>query len=159
MRRSLVLALVLTLLGGALVTPAHAQKKKKKPVTFEESGSFVLGHPATLIGTGIAGAGVTGTEFIGTCGIPASQGLDGYVVELSDEISQVPAEVSVSGSDATGTYDLDMYFFNAECGSVGEQSTENSDEVGAFAAGTKYVLVTAFMGLEVEFTLEATEIR
>lgn len=67
------------------------------------------------------------------------------------------ANVSVSGWDATGMYDLDMYFFNAECSPVGSASTEVADEVGAFAAGTKYILVSAFMGAEVQFELSATQ--
>lgn len=155
MRRVIAFALIVGLLGALSASPAIAKKKKKaKPVTFEASGSFAIGNP------GHFGADVSlvATEFTNTCAIPATQGTDGFVVELSDEISKAPATVSVSGSDATGLYDLDMYFFNAECSPVGAASTEVSDEVGVFAAGTKYIIVSSFMGAEIEFELSATQI-
>ena len=154
MRRVIALALIVGLLGAISAAPAIAKKKKAKPVTFEASGAFAVGHPASFLEVSI-----TGSELANTCAIPVSQGTDGFVVELSDEISKVSATVSVSGGDATGLYDLDMYFFNADCAPVGAASTAESNEVGAFAAGTKYVLVNSFMGAEIEFDLVATEIK
>ncbi|MEA2451988.1 MAG: extracellular elastinolytic metalloproteinase [Actinomycetota bacterium] len=156
MRRVISIALVLGLLGAMSASPAFAKKKKPvpPPITFEASGSFVLGSPL-----GLNDATITGNEFTNTCAIPASQGVDGFVVELSDEISKVTSAVQVSGSDSTGIYDLDMYFYTADCSSTGSASTEAADELGAFPAGTKYVLVNAFFGAQVEFTLKATEVR
>ena len=156
MRRLTALVLVLGLLATFSAAPALAKKKKKAkpPITFEASGSFAIANPASL-----EGASITGNEFVETCAIPVSQGLDGYVVELSDEISKVLAAVQVSGGDATGIYDLDMYFFSADCAALGAASTADSDEAGAFPAGTKYVLVNAFWGVQVEFELTATEMR
>lgn len=158
MRRVLVLVLALSLLAGASLAPAGAKKKKKKkpaPITFEASGSFMLPNPADYTNE----ASITRNEFVATCAIPATQGLDGYVVELSDEISKVSAQVGVTGSDAGVGHDLDMYFFSAECAPTGSASTETQDEIGIFPAGTKYVLVTAFVGLQIEFDLAATEIQ
>jgi hypothetical protein len=158
-RRALVLVLAFSLLAGALVAPAGAKKKKKKkkfvPVTFEASGSFALMNPADYN----SGTSITRNEFQAVCGIPATQGLDGYVVELSEEISKVNAQVGVKGSDAGIGHDLDMYFYNAECTPTGAASTETADEIGVFPAGTKWVVVTAFVGLELEFDLAATEIQ
>ena len=155
MRRALVIALVLSLLGGAMVGAADAKKKKKKaaPITFEASGSFHIGNPTDFQ----AGAGITRNEFLNTCAIPASQGVDGYVIELSEEISKVAALVTISGSDATGMHDLDGYFFSEDCSPLGEASTAAADEVGAFPPGTKYVLVSAFFGMELVFDLEAVQ--
>lgn len=153
MRRAIALALVLGLLGALSVSPALAKKKKAKPpITFEAAGTVALGNPG-----GLNDASLTGNEFTNTCAIPASQGVDGFVVELSEEISKVTSTVLVSGSDATGSYDLDMYFYSAECSPMGSASTEASDEFGAFPAGTKYVLVNAFVGAQIEFKLTATE--
>lgn len=166
-KKLLVLGLTATLVAGALVMPAEAKKKKKKvkpPVTFEASGSFAMSD-----GVWVGGHwSITGNEFRNTCSIPASQGVDGYVVELSDAISAVTSTVLVSGSDATHFgHDFDMYFFDADCASTGD-STGNStspntfpygSERGVFPAGTKYVLVVAAGGPGLEFTLDATEKR
>jgi hypothetical protein len=157
MRRLIALALVLGLLGALTAAPAGAKKRKKKskpPITFEASGSFAVGNPGS-----INGASITGNEFAETCAIPATQGLDGFVVELSEEISKVTSTASLSGGDATGFYDLDMYYFNADCAPVGAASTAESSETGVFPAGTKYVLVAAFMGAQLEFELTATEMK
>ena len=151
LRRAVVVAVTLGLLAGAAVAPAEA-KKKKKPVTFSAEGSLVLGNPGDL-----NDAGVTRQEFLAGCAVPATQGLDGYVIELDDKISAVSSDVQVSGGDAAGLYDLDMYFFDEECTPTGSYSTAASDEFGLMLPGSKYVLVTAFTGLEITFKFEATE--
>lgn len=157
MRRAIAFALIVGLIGALSVSPAMAKKKKKAPpppVTFEASGSFAISNPG-----GPDGATITGNEFTNTCAIPATQGVDGFVVELSDEISKVTSTVQVSGSDALGIHDLDMYFFSEDCASTGSASTEVADEIGAFPAGTKYVFVSAYFGAQLEFKLTATEMR
>lgn len=157
MRRAIVVALTLGLLAGAAVAPAEAAKKKKKkkpPVTFQAEGSLITANPGDL-----NGAGITRQEFLATCAVPVSQGLDGYVIELDEAISAVTAEVQVTGADASGMHDLDLYFFDESCASTGESSTEAADEFGTMVAGTKYVLVTAFLGTEITFELEATELK
>lgn len=157
MRKAIVLVLTCSLLAGAMIAPAEAKKKKKKaaaPITFEASGAFALANPLDL-----NDAGITRNEFQATCGVPASQGVDGFVIELSEEISKVAATASISGTDATGIYDIDMYFYDADCALVGSASTEVANEVGLFAAGTKWVVVTAFFGVELEFDLSATELQ
>jgi hypothetical protein len=164
-RRSIAMTAAL-LVVGLITGIGPAQAKSQPPVTFEASGSFALGVPVQRDEWWT----ITGAEFEHTCSIPASQGVDGYVVELSDAISAVTSTVLVSGSDATGFgHDFDMYFFDAHCASTGA-STNNStdkrppgsnygDERGVFPAGTKYVLVTAGGGPGLEFTLSATEMR
>ena len=154
MRRVIAFALVIGLLGAFAAAPATA-KKKKKPMKFEASGTVAIGHPVTYA----TGTSIVGTELTETCAIPASQGTDGFVVELPEAMTKVMANVAVSGGDATGMYDLDMYFFNAECAPVGAASTETQNEIGAFAPGTKYILVNSYVGAEVTFDLVATEMR
>lgn len=158
MRKSVVVALVLCLALGMLASPAAGKKKKKKkkpvPVTFEAEGSFLVANPADYTN----GTSITRNEFAATCAIPVTQGLDGFVVELSEEISAVTANAQLTGSDATGAHDVDMYYFDAECNSTGATSTEATDEFGVFPAGTKWILVTAFLGVEIEFTLKAEEL-
>lgn len=157
MRKTLIVAVVIGLLAGALVGPAQAKKKKgkkKAPVTFTADGTLAIGNPGDL-----NEAGIVRQEFLATCAVPASQGLDGYVIEVSEEISKVTSEAKLSGSDATGMYDLDMYFYDDACASKGSSSTAESDEFGFMPAGTKYVFVSAFMGAEVAFTFEAIETK
>ncbi len=157
MRRAIVLALVVGLLGGSAVIPAQAKKKPKPkpPITFEAEGTLVTANPADYQ----ADAGITRNEFINTCSIPVSQGFDGYVIELSDEISTVMSEVLVSGSDATGIYDLDAYFYDENCAFSGAASNEESNQTGVMLAGSKYAVVSAFFGTDVTFTFKATEYR
>jgi hypothetical protein len=156
MRKAVVLTLALALLAGVFAGSAAAKKRKKPlppPVTFEASGTIAV--PDILM-AGIAErpSSITANEFLARCGIPMSQGVDAYVVELSDEISKVPANARLSGSDVTGTYALLMGFYDADCEPRG-----SAGEAGAFDAGTKYILVKAYRGANVEFTLTAVELR
>lgn len=154
MRRSLMTGLVACLLLGALVAPAEAGKKKKPkkpPVTFEESGSLAIGHPATVEAEG----GIARTEFLQSCAVPTSQGTDGYVIVLPPEITAVNSNVTLSGGDASGFHDLDMYFFDESCAPKGAISTEAVDEFGLMPAGTSYVFVSAWLGAEVTFDFKA----
>lgn len=154
MRRPLVAGLAACLLLGAAVAPATAKKKPRKaPVTFEATGSLAVGHPGDIV----EGTNVTRQAFLQTCAIPPSQGTDGYVIELPAEITAVPTNVTLAGSDpAGGLYDVDASFFDETCASTGALATENPDEFGLMPAGTKYVLVTAFMGAQIGFTFKAT---
>ena len=155
MRRAIVVALIAGLLGGALVAPADAKKKKPKPVKFSTTGTLAVGHPATVE----VEAGVTRSEFLNSCSIPQSQGLDGYVIELPANVSKVNSNVELSGSDAAGILDLDMYFFNETCDATGAISTTALNEVGLMAAGTKYVLVSAFFGADADFTFSSVSTK
>lgn len=177
MKFAALLAAMVVVVQAGPASPAMAKKKVKPPVTFEASGSFAMSATPTTIrqvssfsGFPFERGDITGNEFRNTCSIPASQGVDGYVVELSDAISAVTSTVLVSGSDATGIgHDFDMYFFDADCASTGASTgdstyrrppgTNYGDERGVFRAGTKYVLVTAGGGPGLEFTLYATEKR
>ncbi|HEX2057842.1 MAG TPA: hypothetical protein VHI71_05685 [Actinomycetota bacterium] len=154
MRRSLMTVLAACLLVGGLVAPAEAGKKKKPkkaPVTFEESGSLAVGHPGTVEADG----GIARTEFQQSCAIPTSQGTDGYVIALPPEITAVNSNVTLTGADASGIHDVDMYFFDETCAPSGALSTEAPDEFGLMPAGTSYVLVSAYFGVEVTFDFKA----
>ena len=154
MRRPLVAGLAACLLLGAAMAPATAAKKKKPkkpPVTFEESGSLAIGHPGDVE----AEASITRTAFLQSCAVPPSQGTDGYVIALPPEITAANSNVSLSGGDATGVHDLDMYFFDESCSSTGAISTTEVDEFGLMPAGTSYVLVSAYLGVEITFDFKA----
>jgi extracellular elastinolytic metalloproteinase len=156
-RRSLVVALSLSLLGGALMAPAEAKKKPKPkpPVTFEESGSIALGNPGDFF----AEVNVTRQAFLRSCAVPPSQGIDGYVITLPDDFSTLSSNVSITGADVAGVHDLDIFFFDDACSPIGSLNTDAVDEFGPMPAGARYVLVTAFFGVELGFDFKATEAR
>lgn len=153
MRRPLVAGLAACLLLGAAVAPATAKKKKprKPPVTFEATGTLALGHPGDVAN----GTNVTRTAFLQTCAIPPSQGTDGYVIELPAEITAAATNVTISGTSAGDLHDLDIHFFGDGCSSLGGLSTDQTAEFGLMPVGTKYVLVTAFMGVQTDFVFKA----
>lgn len=150
------MAITVGLLAGLVAAPVEAKKKKKKkpPATFTAEGSLVAANPLDLMG-----AGITRNAFLETCSIPPTQGTDGYVVEVTGKIGKVQSDISVKGSDATGGPDLDMYLYSETCSPMGEYSTASLDEFGVMLPGTKYVVITAFLGADITFTVEATEIR
>ena len=152
MRRTILVALSLGLLAGALSMPAEAGKKKVKP--FKTTGSIAVGHPANYE----AGVGITRAEFIETCAVPQSQGIDGYVVEIPAKYMRKSAKVSAVGSSETGAYDLDLFFYNASCTEIGRAGDIGTDQTGVMPAGTKFVLVNSWepAGAAIEFTFTAT---
>ena len=166
MRKTIVLALGLTLLVGATAGPAAAHKREKTVsprARFQASGSIAVADPlyAWILGP----SSLTAREFLSTCEIPKSQGFDGFVVELSDQISKVSANVTLDWPQIAGgvDYNLRMEFFDANCSRTGHagfgDGLGEDTEEGTFPAGTRYVLVSATYGALVNFTLTAVEIR
>lgn len=155
MRKSVITLLVPAMLVGSLLGPADAKKAKtKRPVTFEASGSIVLSQPLDLMDVGI-----TRTEFQSACSVPSvTQGVDGYVIELPPEVTAVSTRVSAAGTSPTGVGLLDLFFFDESCAARG-------DILGSFdgdpimPAGTKFVLVTNWLGDPTDFTFYAAEVR
>lgn len=152
MRRTILVALSLGLLAGALSMPAEAGKKRLKP--FKTTGSIAVGHPGNFE----AGVGITRAEFLETCAVPQSQGIDGYVVQIPATHTKKPAKVSAVGSSETGAYDLDLFFFNGSCTEIGRAADIGTDQLGLMPAGTKFVLVNSWepAGAAIEFTFTAT---
>lgn len=156
-RRSLAVALLACIVVGTTILPVEAKKSKKKkakkPITFSAEGSFALGNPGDLMG-----AGITRNEFIETCALPASQGVDGHVIEVDGPIADVTSDIFVSGTGAVEP-DLDMYLYSESCSPMGSYSTASSSEAGVMVPGTRFVVVTAFIGAQIEFEFKATESR
>lgn len=150
---------VTTLLAGVLVLAgiagsAEAKKKPRPLVTFEAEGSTTLSNPTDLMGHGI-----TRTEFENSCAVPTiTQGVDGFVIELPRKVSAVTTRVSVNGASASGVGLMDLFFFSDLCGDMGEiLGSDDFDPL--MPAGTKFVLVTNWLGDPTEFTFTATEVR
>lgn len=148
--------LVTSLVGGS----ALAGKKKKKPkppatqtVTFEAEGTARV--PAV---TNIAVGGVTEVEFVAKdcASMPVSQGHDGYVIELPEEYRNGTATVSVTGSDATGQHDYNVYLYSSDCSLMEPYVEEGADPTGGIPAGAQWAVVDLVMGFEGKFKLTAT---
>ncbi|MGH3327869.1 MAG: M36 family metallopeptidase, partial [Streptomycetales bacterium] len=121
-----------------------------EPVT--DSGTIAAGNPASG-----SVSGVTASEFEQTCAAPpGSQGTDGWVTTLPDSFGDGMHSVQVKG-DSAAPYDLDLYFYDAECNLVGSAASAAADESGTVPSGAKHVLTQLFLGAGVPFDLTATD--
>lgn len=153
--------LVLSVVGG----PALAGKKKKKPkpvppapvtqeITFEAAGTARV--PAV---TNAAGGGITELEFTvaNECAsMPATQGHDGFVIELPEEYRDGNATLTVTGSDATTLYDFNVYLYSSECSLMEPYIEEGADASGGVPAGAQWAIVDLVGGAQASFDLKAT---
>jgi extracellular elastinolytic metalloproteinase len=119
---------------------------------YTESFTIAGGNP----GGDSTGGGVVGTELAGSCTMPpASQGSDGWVSELPASFGDGAHKVTTTGSGAL--YDLDLYFFDADCALIGDAASSASDESGALPSGTRYVVTSNWVGGAVDVQLEAVD--
>ena len=162
--KKLVVFLLASLLVVAVVGgPAAAGKKKKKPkppapvtqtITFEEEGTTMV--PAL---TNKAGGGITELEFVmaNECAsMPSTQGHDGHVVELPEAFRDGKATLALTGSDATGQYDYNVYLYDGDCNLMEPYIEDGADAAGAIPAGAQWAVVDMVMGAEGSFKLTAT---
>ncbi len=134
---------------GVAVEPLPAEPLDE-PVT--ETFTIAGSNP----GGDLVGGGVVGNELAATCTMPpASQGTDGWVSELPESFGDGAHKVTAVGSGAL--YDLDLYFFDADCALVGSAASGAVDESGALPSGTRYVLTGNWLGADVEVTLTAED--
>lgn len=122
-----------------------------EPVT--DTGTISAGTP---VGDNTDG-GVTGVDFANSCVMPpASQGTDGWVTELPDSFGDGVHTVKVSGASAA-PWDLDVYFYAADCAVTGSAASSAADESGTIPSGTKYVLSHLWSGANVEVSVLAED--
>lgn len=99
------------------------------------------------------GVSTTETEFRVSCPtLPDSQGEDAYVFVLPDGFDVTGTTTTASGSSAT-PYDLDIYYYGANCARTGTDFDVGTDESGPTPANTRYVVVAAFEGSAIDVTL------
>ena len=153
------MTLVLGVLAGPSALAGKKKKKKKAPVTreitFEESGSMIVPGP-----TGAALFGLTEAEFtqVHTCAqMPASQGVDGWVIEVPEEFRLGTATVEVVGADASGAHDFDLYFYDAGCSLMADVWLQDgADPTGAIPGGASWMVIEMIVGGNATFDLKAT---
>jgi extracellular elastinolytic metalloproteinase len=100
--------------------------------------------------------GVTGLDFASSCTYPpASQGLDGWVTKLPRGFGDGAHRVSVTADSPE--HDLDVYFYDEECTPIGSAASSSANEAGTIPSGTAYVVTHAWLGVNTEVTLRATD--
>lgn len=147
MKKLLVLALVLGLVVS-IIGPAGAKKKKAPKPYVTEEVTMELGHP---VANGNSGSlvSVTGQEFLNTCAVPSSNGVDGWVFEVPAEYQKIAASAEAVGTGATDSAmpaDMDMYFFDETCKQVGQANAAGTDEFGAINPGVAFIFLHNYTG-------------
>ncbi|MDQ3915927.1 MAG: hypothetical protein M3323_11485 [Actinomycetota bacterium] len=141
MRRSLKTAITATVAAGlvvaALPAATHA-RPKRKPKTFTAEG--------LVVGVGVA----THSNFILQCpDLPASQGLDAYVVEVPLEFAAKPSEATVKATSISAEPAVELSFYTYGC----EQGDLYVKAPTTVPAGTGYIVVQDLQGGAVDFEL------
>lgn len=147
MKKTLSVLLTMVLAASLAGTATAGKKKAKGPkpykseeVTIEFGHSVLYGASGTLLG-------VTPQEFINTCAIPASNGLDAYVWAVPDEYNNVAATITAFGSGGSVPYDLDIFLFDESCGITMASQNTTVDETTIMQKGTAYILIYNFGSL------------
>ena len=120
------------------------------PVTDE--GTLTVGNPGSDSATG-----VTMADFEQVCGIPASQGTDGWVTPLPESFGDGQHKVAVKGEGLNAPYDIDLYFYDATCARTGSAASSAADESGSLPSGTRYVVTQLRSGAYTSFSLLAED--
>ena len=158
-KKFIALFLVLGLLV-AFSGPAAAKKKKKgpKPYTSEEA-TINVGHPVFYSTTGTP-VSLTAQEFINSCAMPQSNGVDAYVYEVPADYQNITASIQAFGSEGTQyPYDLDIFLYDANCAQVGVFNSGSVDEAGVTPKGTAFVLLYNYTGDPVTVHYELKPIK
>ena len=139
-------------------TPSSNPSSEPPPASRQESARHeATGHIAAFNPASDRVTGVTETEFLAACDIPATQGVDGHVFALPERFANGDAFADVTGANAMGLYDLDAYFYSAACDELRPAAaTASPDEAGIVPAGTGFVVVNAFVGADTTVRLEVT---
>lgn len=157
-KKLLIIALVLAL-TAALVGPVAAGKKKKKkskgPKPYvSETVTLAIGHPVFHSASGSL-VGVTPQEFLQSCAIPSSNGLDAYVFEVPEDYLKIDSIIRAVGDSTPAVlYDLDIYMFDKDCNETLFFNSVGTDETGIKPAGTTFAVIHNYVGDTVDAHLE-----
>lgn len=143
MKKLIAVAAALALVA---VPSAASAGKKKGPAPYKsETVAVATGHPVLHSATGTL-LSVTAQEFMNTCAIPGSNGLDAYVFEVPAEYQKINAYLSATATaPSPAGYDLDAYLFDAECQLTQAVNAEGTDQEGSVLKGTAYILIHNYL--------------
>ncbi|HEX2296575.1 MAG TPA: hypothetical protein VHN37_14880 [Actinomycetota bacterium] len=142
LKKTLVSLLAAALVAAPTATGAFAKGKKKKgPKPYvSETIDIRTGHTAAY-GTSGTLLTVTAQEFIQTCALPNSNGVDAAVYEVPADYKGITASIKAVGTGAAAAYDLDLYLFDEACSIVGVYNPVGTDEIGFLTPDTAFVVV------------------
>ena len=144
-RRGAAVVAALALVASVL---ALAPRAAAGEAVYEAEGTIIGGNPA---------ATTTRASFVFLCDIPPNQGGDAYVFALPPEFGDGSGQIQTVGSNPIGLYDLDLYFYDAACATTGGTlATDVVDEAGPIPAGTTWVVVHNWVGVNTSVALKAT---
>ena len=144
MKKAIALLLTTVAVAASLAGPAGAAKKSKGPKPYKsEEVTIQLGHSVQYGNSGTV-VGITPQEFINSCAIPSSNGLDAYVWEVPAAYKKVDALITAKGSGGVAGYDLDIFLFDESCGITLASQSTSVDETTIMAKGTAFILIYNF---------------
>ena len=160
-KKLMILGIVLAL-AAAFVAPASAAKKKGPKPFKSETIATAVGHPVFNSASGSL-VSVTGQEFLNSCAIPSSNGLDGAVFEVPKDYQKITSQIDATGvgaTDAVVPADVDIYLFDSSCAQVGTFNAAGTSESGVLGAGTAFVFLHNYTGgpTDLQFTLKPVKI-
>ena len=144
MRKALALLLTLAV-AATLANPATAAKKKSKgPKPYKsEEVTIQFGH-AVLYGNSGSIVGITPQEFVNTCAIPTTNGVDAFVWEVPEDYRNIDALITAFGAGGTVGHDLDIFLFDDACAVTMASQNTTTDETTVMTKGTAYIMVHNF---------------
>lgn len=152
---SLVAASLVAAPAGAGALAKAKKKKGPKPYVSSEV-TIQTGHPAFHGQSGTL-LTVTAQEFIRTCAVPASNGVDAAVFEVPADYKGLEATIKAVGAAAgPAGYDLDLYLFDESCTEVMFYNPTGTDEAGILTADTAFILVHDYQPGPVTTHIELT---
>jgi hypothetical protein len=155
-KKTAVMLAVAALVAAPLGTGALAAKKKKGPKPYVSPEITIqTGHPAAHSQSGTL-LTVTAQEFIRTCALPASNGVDAAVYEVPADYQGLTASIKALGAGAAAPYDLDLYLYDESCAEVAVYNPTNTDEVGILTPDTAFILVHNYQPGPVTAHIELT---
>lgn len=160
-KKLLILGLVLAV-AAALAAPASAGKKKGPKPYKSEVVTVQLGHPVFNGQSGTV-VGITPQEFINTCALPTTNGVDAYVFEVPKDYQKITSSIEATGvgvTDAAAPADVDIYLFDSSCADHGKFNSAGTSESGVLMAGTAYIVLHNYTGgpTDLQFTLKPVKI-
>lgn len=156
LKKLLVTVVAVSLVAAPAGAGALAKGKKKGPKPYVSPEITIdVGHPAFHDDSGTL-LTATAQEFIRTCAIPSSNGLDAAVYELPADYRGTEARITAIGTGSNVPHDLDIYLFDEACEEVGFYNAVGTDEVGILSADTAFVVLHNYAGDPVAAHYELT---